>query len=53
MDSLKFFASDNNSGAHPRILKALAGVNAGGVAAYGADPHTARAVEAIRGVFGP
>ena len=53
MDSLKFFASDNNSGAHPRVLKALAEANVGGVAAYGADPHTERAVEAIRGVFGP
>ena len=53
MDSLKFFASDNNSGVHLRILAALAGVNAGGAAAYGDDGHTGRAVEALKGVFGP
>jgi threonine aldolase len=53
MDALKFFASDNNSGVHPRILSALGRVNAGSAAAYGADAHTQQAVAAIREVFGP
>ena len=53
MNSLKFFASDNNSGVHPRILAAIAGANAGSAAAYGCDPYTGRAIEAIRDVFGP
>lgn len=53
MGGLRFFASDNNSGAHPRILGALAGVNAGNAAAYGSDPHTERATEVIREIFGP
>lgn len=53
MSTLKFFASDNNSGAHPRILEALARVNVGSTAAYGSDEHTEQAVEVIKGVFGP
>ena len=53
MGTLKFFASDNNSGAHPRILEALGGINGGSTAAYGCDEHTERAAEVIKGVFGP
>ena len=53
MGTLKYFASDNNSGAHSRILDALARVNAGSAAAYGSDRHTDQAVEAVRGIFGP
>jgi threonine aldolase len=37
------FASDNNAGVHPDILKAMASVNGGHVIAYGDDPYTARA----------
>jgi len=48
----KGFASDNNSGVHPDILKALEEVNYGHVIAYGDDPFTASAVETIKGHFG-
>jgi len=42
------FASDNNSGAHPAALVAIAEANEGHVHAYGDDPWTARGVRAIR-----
>jgi threonine aldolase len=35
------FASDNNSGAHPEILAAIAAANDGHVVAYGDDDYTA------------
>jgi threonine aldolase len=46
------FASDNNSGAHPRILEALARANAGHCVAYGADPWTEEAQSHFRRLFG-
>jgi threonine aldolase len=46
------FASDNAAGVHPVVLEALARANHGHALAYGADPWTARAIDAIRGVFG-
>jgi len=46
------FASDNNAGVHPKILKAMADVNVGHVIAYGADPYTGKAETAIRKIFG-
>ena len=46
------FASDNNAGAHPEVLAALARVNQGHVRAYGDDPYTAAAVERLRGHLG-
>lgn len=49
---MKYFASDNNSGAHPRILEALAAANAGFASSYGEDEYTHKAVETIRGHFG-
>lgn len=42
------FASDNNSGVHPRILEAIAAANQGHVVAYGDDPYTKAAVEGFR-----
>lgn len=42
------FASDNQSGAHPEVLAALARVNADHVHAYGDDEFTAEAVEVMR-----
>jgi threonine aldolase len=42
------FASDNNSGAHPAALIAIAEANEGHVHAYGDDPWTARGVRAVR-----
>jgi len=41
----KGFASDNNSGIHPEVLKAISKVNNGHVIAYGDDPYTASAVK--------
>jgi threonine aldolase len=45
------FASDNNSGAHPAVLEALLRANQGHVLAYGDDPHTRAATEAIQALF--
>jgi threonine aldolase len=47
------FASDNNAGAHPRMLTAIAEANAGHVTGYGGDEYTARAQEAFRELLGP
>lgn len=47
------FASDNGAGVHPEILAAIAAANVGHALAYGADPWTARAVDAFRSHFGP
>jgi threonine aldolase len=46
------FASDNNAAVHPDILAALAAANEGHQPAYGADTHTARLRELVRGHFG-
>lgn len=46
------FASDNNSGVHPQILKALEKANSGHAPAYGDDEITARAEALFRSVFG-
>lgn len=46
------FASDNNSGVHPRILEAMANVNLGHTIAYGDDPYTEEAVKLFRQEFG-
>jgi threonine aldolase len=52
MPARRTFASDNNSGAHPAVLAAIAAANEGHVHAYGDDPYTARAVEVLRGHLG-
>jgi threonine aldolase len=46
------FASDNNAGAHPAVLAAIAEANAGHVGAYGDDAFTARAEAAFRRLLG-
>ena len=46
------FASDNNAGVHPNILRALAEVNDGHVIAYGDDPYTEKANIELREIFG-
>jgi threonine aldolase len=51
-DSPRAFASDNNSGAHPEVLAAIAAANDGHVVAYGDDPYTAAARERFREHFG-
>jgi len=49
----RHFASDNNAGAHPEILAAIARANQGHVTAYGDDPYTDAARERFREHFGP
>ncbi len=46
------FASDNNAGVHPSILKAMGDVNDGHVIAYGDDPYTVNAISKMKQVFG-
>ena len=52
METARGFVSDNCSGAHPRVLEALASANGGHVGSYGADPETARLDELARAEFG-
>jgi threonine aldolase len=42
------FASDNNAGIHPDILKEIENVNRGHTIGYGADPYTEEAVKLFR-----
>lgn len=46
-----FFASDNTSGVHPKILEALTKANDGYRAAYGEDPLTGELTERLRDLF--
>ncbi|HET6193158.1 MAG TPA: low specificity L-threonine aldolase [Trebonia sp.] len=48
----KSFGSDNHSGMHPAVMRAIVGANAGDAVAYGADPWTARAVGELRRLAG-
>lgn len=48
----KGFASDNYSGAHPKILEAIQKANTGHVSAYGNDEYTASAVKKFKEHFG-
>ena len=52
MKPLRSFASDNNAGVHPEVLKALAAVNQGHVVGYGDDPYTESAVRLFKRHFG-
>jgi threonine aldolase len=47
------FASDNHAGAHPDVLAAVAAANVDHAPAYGDDPWTARARDALRDALGP
>ena len=47
------FASDNNSGVHPEIMKAINQANEGHTIAYGDDIYTSRAKSKIIEHFGP
>ncbi len=49
---MKSFASDNNSGVHPRIIQSISKANIGTVPAYGDDRWTAEAVEQVKLTFG-
>ena len=46
------FASDNNSGIHPQILKAIEEANRGHVKGYGDDPWTNEAITLFKREFG-
>jgi threonine aldolase len=48
----KGFASDNNSGVHPAILKAMENANHGHVKGYGDDPFTEKAIKIFKEKFG-
>jgi threonine aldolase len=46
------FASDNNAGVHPEVLRAISAVNQGHVVGYGDDPYTDSAVRQFKRHFG-
>ena len=48
----KGFASDNNSGVHPVIFKAMEMANSGHVVGYGDDPFTQKAIKVFKQKFG-
>jgi threonine aldolase len=48
----KGFASDNNAGVHPDILKEIESSNKGHVIGYGYDPYTTRAKELFKEQLG-
>ncbi|MEX1188341.1 MAG: low specificity L-threonine aldolase [Bacteroidia bacterium] len=50
--SKKFFASDNCSGIHPKILQAISDANEGHVKGYGYDFYTKEAEMAFKSIFG-
>jgi threonine aldolase len=47
------FASDNNAGVHPEILKELASINVGHEIGYGGDRYTAEARDIFKQHLGP
>ena len=53
MEQLRHFASDNNPGIHPQMMKAIAAANVGHKLAYGDDVYTESAKKKFREVFGP
>jgi threonine aldolase len=52
MKPLRSFASDNNAGIHPEIIKAIALANEGHVVGYGADPYTQTMARKFKDHFG-
>jgi len=53
MENKRGFASDNNSGVHPEILKSLTAVNTGHTIGYGDDIYTQKALRQLKDIFGP
>lgn len=49
---MRSFGSDNNSGVHPRIMKAIAEANVDHTIAYGDDDWTRRAEDTVRELLG-
>jgi threonine aldolase len=52
MKPARSFASDNNAGVHPEVLKAIAAANQGHVVGYGDDPYTQSAIKRLKQEFG-
>src|SRR5437763_881919 len=52
MKPARSFASDNNAGIHPEVLKAILAANQGHAVGYGDDPYTASAVAKFKRHFG-
>jgi threonine aldolase len=52
MKPSRSFASDNNAGVHPEVLKAIAAANQGHVVGYGDDPYTESATRLFKRYFG-
>jgi threonine aldolase len=52
MKPSRSFASDNNAGVHPEVLKAVSAANQGHVVGYGDDPYTDSAVRQFKRHFG-
>ena len=52
MSAKRGFASDNNSGIHPEILKAIIDANIGHSTGYGDDPWTGEAISLFKKEFG-
>jgi threonine aldolase len=50
--SRKSFGSDNHSGTHPAVMRAIADANIGDAVAYGADSWTQRATAELKAAFG-
>ncbi|MCX6329341.1 MAG: beta-eliminating lyase-related protein, partial [Bacteroidia bacterium] len=46
------FASDNNAGVHPEILKELAVINTGHVIGYGSDIYTVQSIQLFKNHLG-
>jgi len=49
---MKGFASDNYSGVHPQILKAISDVNVDHATAYGGDVYTEKAIQQFKQLLG-
>lgn len=52
MRPMRSFASDNNAGVHPEVLKAIAAANVGHVVGYGDDEYTRGAEQLFNKLFG-
>jgi threonine aldolase len=52
MKPARSFASDNNAGIHPEVVKAVLAANQGHVVGYGDDPYTESAVAKFKQHFG-
>ncbi len=52
MKPSRSFASDNNAGVHPAMLRAIAAANHGHTVGYGDDPYTQAALHKCRQHFG-